>query len=107
MQDDVPIAEAALAGLGDRPVRVLLTLGPDHTAGELGVVPPEHTCRTGDLALGRLGAGSAARESRRSWFGHEGALVRMPDGPGPLGTRSARCRGTGSRPRRRGGRPAG
>jgi UDP:flavonoid glycosyltransferase YjiC (YdhE family) len=39
MQDDVPIAEAALDALGDRPVRVLLTLGPDHTTAELGVVP--------------------------------------------------------------------
>jgi UDP:flavonoid glycosyltransferase YjiC (YdhE family) len=39
MQDDVPIAEAALEALGDRPVRVLLTLGPDHTTAELGVVP--------------------------------------------------------------------
>ena len=39
MQDDVPIAEAALAGLGDRSVRVLVTLGPDHTLAELGSVP--------------------------------------------------------------------
>jgi UDP:flavonoid glycosyltransferase YjiC (YdhE family) len=39
MQDDVPIAEAALNALGDRPVRVLLTLGPDHTPAELAVVP--------------------------------------------------------------------
>ena len=39
IQDDVPIAEAALDALGDRPVRVLLTLGPDHTPGELGAVP--------------------------------------------------------------------
>jgi hypothetical protein len=39
MQDDVPIAEAALEALGDRPVRVLLTLGPDHTPAELGFVP--------------------------------------------------------------------
>jgi len=39
MQDDVPIAEAALNALGDRPARVLLTLGPDHTSAELAVVP--------------------------------------------------------------------
>ena len=39
MQDDVPIVEAALAGLGDRSVRVLVTLGPDHTLAELGGVP--------------------------------------------------------------------
>ncbi|HEX9298734.1 MAG TPA: nucleotide disphospho-sugar-binding domain-containing protein [Actinomycetota bacterium] len=40
MQDDLPIAEAALDAMEDRPVRVLLTLGPDHTAAELSNVPP-------------------------------------------------------------------
>ena len=39
-QDDLPIAQAALDALSDRPVRVLLTLGPDHTPAELSVVPP-------------------------------------------------------------------
>ena len=39
MQDDMPIAEAALDALGHRPVRMLLTLGPDHTTAELAVVP--------------------------------------------------------------------
>jgi UDP:flavonoid glycosyltransferase YjiC (YdhE family) len=39
MQDDVPIAEAALDGLGTQPVRAVLTLGPDHTPAELAVVP--------------------------------------------------------------------
>src|SRR5438132_9328414 len=39
MQDDMPIAEAALDRLGTQPVRVLLTLGPDHTPAELAAVP--------------------------------------------------------------------
>jgi UDP:flavonoid glycosyltransferase YjiC (YdhE family) len=39
MQDDMPIAEAALNALGGRPVRVLLTVGPDHTPAEVSVIP--------------------------------------------------------------------
>lgn len=35
LQDDVPLAEAALAALAGRPLRVALTLGPDHAPGEL------------------------------------------------------------------------
>ena len=40
VQDDIPLAEAALAALADRPVRVLLTMGPDHDSAELSHVPP-------------------------------------------------------------------
>jgi UDP:flavonoid glycosyltransferase YjiC (YdhE family) len=39
MQDDIPIAQAALEALADRPVRVLLTVGPDHDPAELSAVP--------------------------------------------------------------------
>jgi len=39
LQDDIPLAEAALAALADRPVRVLLTIGPDHDPAELSDVP--------------------------------------------------------------------
>ncbi len=39
LQDDLPIAQAALDALSDRPVRVVLTLGPDHALSELSVVP--------------------------------------------------------------------
>jgi len=35
LQDDVPVAEAALAALADRPVRTVLTLGPDHDPAEV------------------------------------------------------------------------
>jgi UDP:flavonoid glycosyltransferase YjiC (YdhE family) len=39
-QDDLPLAQAALAALADRPVRVVLTLGPDHEPSELSERPP-------------------------------------------------------------------
>ena len=39
LQDDVAVAEAALAALSGRPVRVLLTMGPDHDPGALSAVP--------------------------------------------------------------------
>ncbi len=38
-QDDIPLAEAALAALADRPVRVVVTVGPGHDPAELGPVP--------------------------------------------------------------------
>jgi len=40
LQDDLPLVEATLAALADRPVRVLVTLGPDHEPGELSRIPP-------------------------------------------------------------------
>jgi MGT family glycosyltransferase len=47
LQDDLPIADAAIAAFADRPVRVLVTVGPDHDPGELSSVPSnvrvEHT----------------------------------------------------------------
>jgi hypothetical protein len=39
LQDDLPIADAAIAALAERPVRVLVTVGPDHDPGELSSVP--------------------------------------------------------------------
>jgi UDP:flavonoid glycosyltransferase YjiC (YdhE family) len=39
LQEDVALADAALAALADRPVRVLLTLGPGHDRSELSVLP--------------------------------------------------------------------
>jgi UDP:flavonoid glycosyltransferase YjiC (YdhE family) len=39
LQDDLPLAEAALAALADRPVRVLLTVGPDHHPDEVSLRP--------------------------------------------------------------------
>ncbi len=39
LQDDTGLAEAALFALADRPVRVLLTLGPGHDRSELSSLP--------------------------------------------------------------------
>ena len=39
LQDDIPLAQLALDALADRPVRVLLTLGPGHQQHELSTVP--------------------------------------------------------------------
>ncbi|MCA1554698.1 MAG: hypothetical protein LC737_10000, partial [Chloroflexi bacterium] len=38
-QDDIPLARAALNGLADQRVRVLLTLGGGHQLAELGAIP--------------------------------------------------------------------
>lgn len=40
LQDDVPLARVALDALAERPVRVLLTVGPDHDPSEVGALPP-------------------------------------------------------------------
>ncbi len=40
MQDDMALAEAALAGLSGRPVRAVLTVGTDHDPDELSAIPP-------------------------------------------------------------------
>jgi UDP:flavonoid glycosyltransferase YjiC (YdhE family) len=39
MQDDLPIAQAALTAMADRPVRVIVTVGPGHEHAELPTVP--------------------------------------------------------------------
>jgi len=65
MQDDVPIAEAALEALGDRPVRVLLTVGPDHTPTELSIVPQ-------NTRVEQVISHAAALESARLLVSHAG-----------------------------------
>jgi UDP:flavonoid glycosyltransferase YjiC (YdhE family) len=40
LQDDLPLAEAALVALADKPVRVVITVGPDHRPEEISVRPP-------------------------------------------------------------------
>jgi UDP:flavonoid glycosyltransferase YjiC (YdhE family) len=40
MQDDLPIAQAAIAAMADLPVRVIVTVGPGHQQGDLSDVPP-------------------------------------------------------------------
>jgi UDP:flavonoid glycosyltransferase YjiC (YdhE family) len=40
LQDDLALAQTALEALADRPLRALLTIGPDHDLAELGSVRP-------------------------------------------------------------------
>jgi UDP:flavonoid glycosyltransferase YjiC (YdhE family) len=82
MQDDVPIAAAALEALANRPVRVVVTVGPDHDPGELGVPPPnarvERTVshaavlERGILLVSHAGHGSAMKAL---WSGRPMVLV--------------------------------
>lgn len=39
-QDDIPLAQGALQALADEPVRVILTVGPEHDPSELSNPPP-------------------------------------------------------------------
>lgn len=39
LQDDLPLARSAINALADEPVRVLLTIGPDHRSEEIGSRP--------------------------------------------------------------------
>jgi UDP:flavonoid glycosyltransferase YjiC (YdhE family) len=82
MQDDIPLAEAALAALADRPMRVLLTIGPDHDPAELSGVPSntriERTVshaavlEHGALLLSHAGHGSVMKAL---WYGCPMVLV--------------------------------
>ena len=40
IQDDVPLAQAALRALANKPVRVVVTVGPDHAVQEISDRPP-------------------------------------------------------------------
>jgi UDP:flavonoid glycosyltransferase YjiC (YdhE family) len=82
LQDDVPLAEAALAALAGRPVRVVLTLGPDHDPAELGAIPAnarvERTISHasvlthGKLLVSHAGHGSVMKAL---WYGRPMVLV--------------------------------
>jgi MGT family glycosyltransferase len=82
MQDDVALAEAALAALSSRPVRTVLTLGPDHDPGELSTVPPNarvertisHSAvlERGALLVSHAGHGSVMKAL---WHGRPMVLV--------------------------------
>jgi UDP:flavonoid glycosyltransferase YjiC (YdhE family) len=82
LQDDVPLAQAALAALADRPVRVVLTVGPDHDPGDVSAVPAnaqvERTVshagvlRRGAMLVSHAGHGSVMKAL---WFGRPMVLV--------------------------------
>jgi UDP:flavonoid glycosyltransferase YjiC (YdhE family) len=82
LQDDLPLAEAAVAALAGRPVRVLVTVGPDHEPGELSGLPPnarvEQTVSHSSvleravLLIGHAGHGSVMKAL---WHGRPMVLV--------------------------------
>jgi len=82
LQDDVPLARTALAALADRPVRVVLTVGPDHDPAELGAVPAnarvERTLShaavlsQGAMLVSHAGHGSVMKAL---WYGRPMVLV--------------------------------
>ncbi|HYU58665.1 MAG TPA: nucleotide disphospho-sugar-binding domain-containing protein [Actinomycetota bacterium] len=82
MQDDVALADAALAALSGSPVRGVLTLGPDHDPDELSTIPPNvrvertisHSAVLGREALlvSHAGHGSVMKAL---WYGRPMVLV--------------------------------
>jgi UDP:flavonoid glycosyltransferase YjiC (YdhE family) len=85
LQDDLPLAEAALAALADRQVRVLVTVGPDREPGELSSIPSnarvERTAphsavlERASLLVGHAGHGSVMKAL---WYGRP--MVLLPWG---------------------------
>ena len=65
IQDDLPLAEAALAALANRPIRVLLTVGPDHD-------PSEVSERPGNARIERTVRHSAVLERAELLISHAG-----------------------------------
>jgi UDP:flavonoid glycosyltransferase YjiC (YdhE family) len=82
LQDDVPLVEAAIAALADRPVRVVVTLGPDHSPDALPALPAnvrvEQTVshaavlKRGALMVSHAGHGSVMKAL---WHGRPMVLV--------------------------------
>jgi UDP:flavonoid glycosyltransferase YjiC (YdhE family) len=82
LQDDIPLARTALAALADRPVRVVLTVGPDHDPEEMGAVPAnarvERTIShaavlgQGAMLVSHAGHGSVMKAL---WYGRPMVLV--------------------------------
>jgi UDP:flavonoid glycosyltransferase YjiC (YdhE family) len=81
LQDDLPLAEAALASLADKPVRVLLTVGPDHEPSQVVARANARVERTvshaavldhGTLLVSHAGHGSVMKAL---WHGRPMVLV--------------------------------
>jgi MGT family glycosyltransferase len=81
LQDDLPLAEAALASLADKPVRVLLTVGPDHEPNQVVAPANARVERTvshaavldhGTLLVSHAGHGSVMKAL---WHGRPMVLV--------------------------------
>ena len=110
LQDDLPLAEAALEALADKPVRVVLTVGPDHEPEEVSVrpanahveqvVPHSAVLKRGVLLVSHAGHGSVMKAL---WEGRPMVLVPWGrDQPGvaarahALGVAEVVARGPGS-----------
>ena len=81
LQDDLPLAEAALVALADKPVRVILTVGPDHEPNEVEAPRNARVERTvshaaalegGTLLVSHAGHGSVMKAL---WHGRPMVLV--------------------------------
>jgi UDP:flavonoid glycosyltransferase YjiC (YdhE family) len=82
LQDDLPIAQAAMEAMADRPVRVLVTVGPGHRRDDLTGVPSNarveqvvsHAAvlQRGRLLLSHAGHGSVMKAL---WYGCPMVLV--------------------------------
>jgi MGT family glycosyltransferase len=99
MQDDVTLAEAALAALSGRPVRTVITLGSDHDPDELSAVPPnarvERTIsHSSVLERGALLVSHAGHGSVMKALWHGRPMVLVPWGRDQLGV-AARARALG------------
>src|SRR5207253_5783933 len=85
LQDDLPLAEAALRALADKRVRAVLTVGPDHRAEEISIrpgnahieqtVPHSAVLKRGALLVSHAGHGSVMKAL---WEGRP--MVLMPWG---------------------------
>jgi UDP:flavonoid glycosyltransferase YjiC (YdhE family) len=82
LQDDMPLAMAALAALARYPVRIVLTVGPHHDPLEVGSIPPnariERTIsHAAVLEHGRLLVSHAGHGSvmKALWYGRPMVLV--------------------------------
>ncbi|HEU5224752.1 MAG TPA: nucleotide disphospho-sugar-binding domain-containing protein [Actinomycetota bacterium] len=64
LEDDLPLAEAALGSLAEEPVRVLLTVGPDHD--------PDEVTATGNARIERSVSHAAVLEHGRLLVSHAG-----------------------------------
>jgi len=85
LQDDIPLADAAVQALAGRPVRVLVTLGPDHDPAELTNVPAnariERTAsHAGVLERGGLLVSHAGHGSVMKALWHGRPMVLVPWG---------------------------
>jgi UDP:flavonoid glycosyltransferase YjiC (YdhE family) len=84
LQDDVPLAEAALSSLAGKPVRTVVTLGPDHDPGEILAPANARVERTVShsavLERGRLLVSHAGHGSVMKALWHRRPMVLVPWG---------------------------